>query len=65
MTLIFDLKTGALYCTRGWQFWCFWDFPFSTYGPTTVGPRHLATSTFEVKALNCDTGLRTPSVYQV
>jgi len=31
---------GALYCAWGgqpfFQCWCFWDFSFSTYGPTTV-----------------------------
>jgi len=34
VTLTFDLETGAFYCTWGeqtwYQFWCFWDFSFSS-----------------------------------
>jgi len=64
----FNFETGAIYYTwnlqQFWQFRCFWDFSFSTYG-ATAGPRDLATCalTLAVMALVDDLSLRAPSMY--
>jgi len=66
----FHLEPGTRYCPwcgqPSCQFWCLWDFSFSTYGPTpvrrTTWPWPL---TLEVAALVGDTGLRVASMHQV
>ena len=56
VTLTFDLEIGARYCPWGgqpsYQFWCLWDFSFSTYGPNLPhAPRDIKTPCLPVTKL--------------